>query len=106
MCEEQLTTPILMYETANPYCYVTQQSTKHEERKLILSAVESSGGATTEKAEKKERREKSKKSMRVTTDEEKEVRKERKGRKRVCLNVNFILNICSAYLVITQVSNV
>jgi hypothetical protein len=67
---------------------VCPQSSKHEERKQqqLLEAM-SFGGGSVEKPEKKERGSKTKdKSMRDknVTEEEKELRKERKlGRKRV-----------------------
>jgi len=86
---------------------VCPQSSKHEERKQqqLLEAM-TLGGGSVEKPEKKEKSSKTKdKGMRDknVTEEEKELRKERKlGRKRVCRvlimphrNFRFILFLCA-----------
>lgn len=67
------------------YMYINYfQSSKHDERKLQQAALDAAS-SNIEKLEKKERREKSKTKALRNTDEEKELRKERKlGRKRVC----------------------
>lgn len=61
---------------------VCLQSSKHEDRKIQQHQVDQ---FLLEKPEKKERSSKTKDKRDKTTDEEKEMRKERKlGRKRVC----------------------
>lgn len=74
-----------------PYPYGCLQSTKHEERKSLPLPID----FLADKPEKKERVSKGKDKREKITEEEKELRKERKlGRKRVRCCLGFFKSWC------------